>query len=68
MTPVTLELRRGARLQTPNKMLNREAGKPTGEKKGQRATTLPDLQEREEQAKETGRESTAQEGKGIYQK
>lgn len=40
LTPVTLEFRRGARLQTPNRMLNRETGKPTEGKKGQRATTL----------------------------
>ena len=45
LTPVTLEFRRGARLQTPNRMLNRKTGKPTEGKKGQRATTLPDLQE-----------------------
>lgn len=58
-----MELRRRARLQKPNRTLNRESGKPTEGEKGQKATALLDLEEREGQAEETGREGTAQEAK-----
>lgn len=67
VVPVSLELRRRARLQKPNRALNR-VWETNRRRERTESHCLLDLEERERQAEETGREGTAQEGKEIYQK